>query len=122
MKRVLVAVLLLACQRSNASLIRLAWDASPTSNCVYWVYGQSGTNIARVDIGTNLSAVIEDATPGFYSFWATAERDGVESDPSNVVTVEVPLAPEGMRTIAIEYTVTLTNNWEEAGFFRLRIP
>lgn len=120
--RLLASILFLAALSAEASYLQLAWDASVTDGCDYRLYAQSGTNIVRVETGTNLTASLEDILPGFWSFWATAIKDRIESDPSNVLTVEVPRTPEGMRTVAIEYTVTLTNNWEEAGFFRLRIP
>ena len=116
------AALLMLCAVSSGATVNLAWDASATDGCGYRLYAQSGTNILRVATGTNLTATLDVVAPGFWSFWATATKDGVESDPSNVLTVEVPRTPEGMRTVAIEYTVTLTNDWAETGFFRLRIP
>lgn len=115
--RLLASILILAALSAEASYLRLAWDASVTDGCDYRLYAQSGTNIVRVETGTNLTASLEDITPGFWSFWATAIKDKVESDPSNVLTVEVPQPPLGMRTLVVDHATTITN-WTE--FFRVR--
>ena len=115
--RLLASILFLAALSAEASYLKLAWDASATDGCDYRLYAQSGTNIVRVETGTNLTASLEDITPGFWSFWATAIKDRIESDPSNVLTVEVPHAPQGIRTLVVEHGTTITN-WTE--FFRVK--
>lgn len=115
----LITILLLALTAaSHAAQVPLAWDASTSSGCEYRVYAQAVTNLVRVECGTNLTASLEDIAPGFYSFWATAIKDGVESDPSNVLAVEVPIPPQGIRTLVVEHGTTITN-WTE--FFRVRL-
>jgi len=120
MRHALLAFALLAAT-AHAGTVRLAWDPSPTPGCTYVLYAEQGTNSVRVDVGDRLAVDLEDLPAGVWSFWATAERGGVESDPSGVVTVEVPRQPEGMRTVAIDYGPTITNLGDTA-FFRLRIP
>ena len=116
--------------QAMASDIRLAWDASVTvgiTNYVLYahtnVLSQSNYKaaIVRLNVGTNLTALIESIQPGRWSFAATAMMDGIESDLSNVVNVEVPLSPRNMRTVVVQYSGTLTNFYD-VGFFRLRLP
>lgn len=115
--RLLASILFLVALSAEASFLRLAWDASTTDGCDYRLYAQAGTNIVRMETGTNLTASLDDITPGFWSFWATAINDKIESDPSNVLTVEVPHTPQGIRTLVVEYGTTITN-WTE--FFRVK--
>lgn len=116
-KVVNTAALLMLCAVSSGATVNLAWDASATDGCGYRLYAQSGTNILRVSTGTNLTATLDDVVPGFWSFWATAIKDKIESDPSNVLTVEVPHTPQGIRTLVVEHGTTITN-WTE--FFRVK--
>ena len=120
-KVVNTVALVLLCGVAHGATVNLAWDASATDGCEYRVYVQSGSSIARVECGTNLAVGIEDIAPGFYSFWATAILCGIESDPSNVTTVEVPAPPQGMRTVAVDFAAVITN-WSEVGFIRVRLP
>ena len=113
----LILALMLVCATVRGAELNLAWDASASSGCEYRLYAQSNTNIVRVECGTNLTARLEDIAPGFYSFWATATKDGVESDPSNVLAVEVPQPPQGIRTLVVDHATAITN-WTE--FFRVR--
>lgn len=104
--------------------IRLAWDASATTgitNYVLYAATTTQTNIARLNVGTNLTARVESLQPGTWLFSATAMKGGVESDPSNILIVEVPQPPRNMRTVVVQYSGTLSN-WYDVGFFRLRLP
>lgn len=112
------------------SEVRLAWDASPTPGVTNYVL-YAGTNalnatnltsaVVQLNVGTNLTGTIEGLVPEEWSFTVTAMRDGIESDPSNVLIVEVPQPPARMRTVAVQYSGTLTNFYD-VGFFRLRLP
>lgn len=122
------ALMLLAVTCLGAD-VRLAWDASPTEGITnYVIYAHTNaitqetyTNaVVRINVGTNLTATVEDPSPARWWFTVTAMRDGLESDISNVIEVEVPAPPSGMRTVIVQYSGTLTN-FQDVGFFRLRI-
>lgn len=115
---------------TSAATVRLAWDASATAGITnYVLYAHTNaldntnlTNaVVRVDTGTNTTATIEALNPGRWWFAATAMKDGIESDASNVLGVEVPAAPTGTRTVVIQYSTNLTN-FSNVGYFRLKIP
>jgi len=124
--RILASILLLAAVSAEASFIRLAWDASVTPGCEYVLYASTNEltqetyrdATVRVPCGTNLTATIEGIVEGAWSFAATAVKDGVESDLSNVVVTEIPSAPGTMRTVVLQYSATITN-WMDVGFFRV---
>lgn len=113
-----------------ASDVKLAWDASPTPGVTNYVLYAStnsltATNLptatVRLNVGTNLTASVENIQPGQWSFAATGMKDGLESDPSNILIVDVPKPPDRMRTVVVQYSGTLTNFYD-VGFFRLRLP
>ena len=115
---------------SMASDAKLAWDASLTTGVTnYVLYAStnilSATNLTsatvRLNVGTNLTATVEGIQTGQWSFAATAMKDGIESDPSNILIVDVPQPPARMRTVVVQYSGTLTNFYD-VGFFRLRLP
>ena len=125
--RLLASILLLAAVMAEASFIRLAWDASVTPGCEYVLYASTNElsqetyrdALVRVPCSTNLAATIEGIAVGQWRFCATAIKDGVESDISNVVVTEIPAAPGTMRTVILQYTDTVTNGWMDVGFFRV---
>jgi hypothetical protein len=115
---------------SMASDAKLAWDASPTTGVSnYVLYAStnilSATNMTsatvRLNVGTNLTATVERIQAGQWFFAATAMKDGLESEPSNILIVDVPTPPARMRTVVVQYSGTLTNFYD-VGFFRLRLP
>jgi hypothetical protein len=114
--RALLWVVLLAGPRCLAADVRLAWDASPTPGVTnYLLYAHTNlltaTNLSasllRFHVGTNLTATVEALQSGQWSFTVTAMKDGLESDPSNVLLVEVPQPPARMRTVVVQYSGTL---------------
>lgn len=123
-----VAALMLLAVTCLGGDVRLAWDASPTEGITnYVLYANnmifstpSPTNLVHINVGTNLTCTIEGLDPGRWYFAATAMKDGLESDISNVIEVEVPAPPANMRTVIVQYSGTLTN-FQDVGFFRLRI-
>lgn len=88
---------------------RLSGLAAPDSGAV------------RLNVGTNLTATIADLAEGYWSFAATAEMDGLESELSNIVHVQVPAPPANMRTVILQYSGTLSN-FQDAVFFKLKLP
>lgn len=124
-----LATLLLAGSALFAGQVNLIWDPSETTGVSYTLYGHtnaiSETNysqsVVRIDTGTNLACRITDLKPGRWWFCATASKDNVESDISNVLLVEVPLPPANHRVVAVQYTHEITNGWTDATFFRLKI-
>lgn len=76
----------------------------------------------RVNVGANLTAAAQ-LTNGIYTVAVTAQKDGLESDPSNTLTLDVPRSPTNLRTLVIEAAIDLSGtNWSHAGFIRLRTP
>ena len=129
MRLALIAILLLAAQ-ANASFIPLTWDASPTPGCTYVFYASTneltqetyrGAEV-RFPTGTNIQVEVEGLDPAIWSFCATAVKDGAESHISNVHISEIPFAPGNFRTVFVEYTISLTNEWTTVGAIRLRVP
>jgi hypothetical protein len=116
-------LLLLLCLIVSAagSDIKLAWNESATPGVTnYVLYANRGTNSIRLNVGTNLTAQVESLQPGLWAFHVTAQKGYVESSPSEPMLVEVPEPPVNMRTIAIQYSGTLSNFYD-VGFFRLRL-
>lgn len=117
---------------SNGAVpIKLKWDASPTPGVTnYNIYAStnslSASNLlsaeVRVALGTNLTATVYDLVPGKWYFAATAQLDGIESAPSNILMLEVPKSPTNFLTVFVQYSGTITNGFTDTGFFRLRIP
>lgn len=129
MKTLIVMLLLLMGIASGVSgTVHLAWSASPSTNVTgYFLYAHTNlldeTNLekatVKVNAGTNLTAIVESLRTGFWYFAATARvTNGTESLPSNVVVAEVPESPTNMRTLVVQYGLTVTN-FVDAVFFRV---
>lgn len=76
-----------------ASDVTLEWDASPTSDITNYVLYASQTALTATNLptatvclnaGTNTTATVTNLT-GHWYFVATAQKDGLESDTSNMV-------------------------------------
>lgn len=114
---------------ASAQQMRLAWDASPDSVSGYRIY--AGTNTAatnalvKLNVGTNLIAAVDGLAAGNWTFWATAYTTNggfVESLPSNLVFVRVPPPPAKLVTVAVQWNGSVVStNWQDAGFFRLKL-
>lgn len=115
-----------------AGRVSVGWSPSPSTNVTYRIYAATNetsmleTNLSSssviMDVGTNMIASILFDRPETWYICATARRDGIESEPSNVLTVVVPVAPGGLAAMAVETTIDLsnTNGWAQVGFFRIR--
>jgi len=119
MKSIALLSLLAITAVASAADVRLGWEThSPATNFV--IYATCGTNTIRVDTGTNQVATLLGIQPGHWSFQASAMLDGVESDKSAPLPVQVLPAPANLRTLEVQFSATLTN-WQTAGFFRLKL-
>lgn len=109
MKKLISLVSALAALAVHAEPVTLMWDASDTPGVTYTVYAYRGTptttadtvmkfsNIV-VDAGTNLTAVVNCEKIGVWLFVATAKLDGLESEPSNMVSAMIsPNKPKNIR-------------------------
>lgn len=113
----------------SAGSTTLTWDASPTPNVIYKLYGHTNslnsTNLVTASVivgtGTNRTVLVDQiVAPTQWYFVATAVLGGVESLPSNQLILQVPLDPPNLR-VAIMGAPTLTTGWTNLGFFYLKI-
>lgn len=126
-----ILLLLATALSSLATDIRFAWDPSPTTGVTnYVLYAHTNTlstaNLTNAMLkaycGTNTTGRLENLRSGSTLYFVvTAMKNGIQSDPSNQLIIEVPVEPAGARVVVIEYGITLTN-FVDTGFFRLRIP
>lgn len=90
MKKLLAffAILLftVAARGPGSQPINLAWDATPGAE-LYTLY-QDGLFVADV-LPPQTTYTVWPTAEGWFSFYVTEWQSGVESDPSNVVTVNV---------------------------------
>ena len=129
-----LSILLVLASAWCARAVTFEWDASPDQ----WVTGYrlythtnsmaAGTNlttaIVRIDAGTNLTATVTNLAPGRYYFVATAyTADNLESPPSNEIILSVPVQPPNLRTVVVQWSgLVASTNWQDAVFFKFRIP
>lgn len=111
-----------------AAEVRLTWSSSPSPAVTgYYVYAFTNSiadkPAIKIDVGTNLIASVESLRPGIWTFTATAyTAEKIESDFATPITTEVPPSPAQMRTITLQYNTDLSStNWQDAGFFRVKI-
>lgn len=133
MKSLIALLSSLACLVLNAAEVPLAWDASSTVGVTnITLYASTGTlttntlatATVKLQLGVVTTATLKDFLPGRWSFCVTAWKDGLQSDPSNILQVEVPLPPNNMRTVAVQYAGEITvpgTNWVDVGFFKIKL-
>lgn len=128
MKKLLITLLTAASLK--AADVRLGWNPSPTPGVTnYTLYAStnalSATNLqsatVKVNVGTNITVTLTDIAPGLWWLTVTAGKDGIISDPSNILLVDVPSAPINLRTVLVQASINLTN-WVDVGFFKLKLP
>jgi hypothetical protein len=115
---------------AGASRFGLGWNASPTPGVItYTLHAHTNlltaTNLTeavrRIDVGTNLTVIVEDIVPGRWWFTVTARTvAGLESAPVPSLLVDVPAMEGQMRLLIIQHGATITN-FNDIGVFRLRI-
>src|SRR5687768_6424842 len=131
-KLIKIVIALLLAPTLMAGEVKLAWDWEPlpdsdnTNSPNFILTGirpfSTITNTVSINAGTNKTATIIDLIPGIWTFNAKAVMtNGVSSGPSSSVAVEVPPAPTNMRTIALQYSATVSN-FVDVGFFKVRFP
>lgn len=88
-------LLLLLASSLKAADVQLAWDASPAEGITnYQFYAHTNiltaanlqSAVLRKGVGTNLTVKLEGIT-GPWWFAVTAQREGLESEPSNILQV-----------------------------------
>jgi len=94
MRYILFVFMLLFSASSYSANVNFSWaDTVNGSNTSYNLYCD-GTQIATGIIGLTYT---HDFQMGIsYSCYVTATLDGLESDPSNIVAVRLPNAPENL--------------------------
>lgn len=126
-RKITIGLVMLVSFVASAADIKFAWDASPSPGITnYQLYastnGIPSTNyVAQLNAGTNLTCSVQDLKQGKWYFAVLAMKDGISSDFSNIVIVEVPYASGSFRTVVLQFSGTLTNFYD-VGFFKLRIP
>lgn len=114
----------------HAADLGFKWDASPDgTNYIFY----ASTNlltvptttgvVARINVGTNLTASLQNLAPGRWYFGVTAQRGDAESAFSNILSFDVPgvLPPGSFRTVAAYYGPTVIDMTNVVGYFILKI-
>lgn len=89
----------------KAADIKLAWNASITPGVTNYVLYASTNTVSlqsyaiRTNVGPALIATITTLRAAQWQFAISAMKDGVESDLSNILPVEIPLPPGGIRIV-----------------------
>ncbi len=123
------ALLLLATAVATGQELRLAWSPSPDPVAGYILHAGTNsftrTNAAalRLDVGTNLTATIQVTNAAIWFFAATAyDSNRVESARCPEIMVQFLNPPAGLGVV-IQHAPTITGtNWQDVGFFRLKLP
>ena len=135
MKTFLILLLLPLAIAANAATVTFGWDPSPSTNAAGYTFYASTNNFAigwstnspvKVDAGTNTIFTLSCTNAGHWYFSVTAYgQDGtnrIESDLSNVLSLQFAKPPTNFYYLVPQYTATLgSTNWMDLGFFRLKI-
>lgn len=126
MKSILLLLLTLA--MASGQELRLAWQPSPDPVAGYILH--AGTNsfattnasALRVDVGTNLTASVQATNAARWFFTVTAyDTNRVESVPCPELMVQFSRPPSGLG-VTVQHAAQLeSTNWQDVGFFRLKI-
>lgn len=115
----------------SASEVPLVWDYPTNEVASAYVLYVSPTPITatnfhnaavRLLLPPIKSTTLKDFKPGVYWMAVSAmSQDGsLESDCSNILLVQIPTSPNNLRTIAVQYSTTITN-WSDVGFFKVKV-
>ena len=119
---------------ASAQTIPLQIVASPTPGVTnYIVYVGTNTltpqnfrtaSLTNFGVGTSLTfTVSEPNPPATWYFVVTAVKGGIESGPTSVLPVSVPLPPGGLMPLALAYTFSLDpggSTWSNL-FFKVKV-
>lgn len=115
----------------KAADVQLAWDASPSEGITnYQFYAHTNvltaTNlrsaVLKQGIGTNLTIKLEGAT-GPWWFAVTAQREGLESEPANILQVVFVPPVKAEAPLSMRFTSLSFGPWREqylTKYFRMR--
>ena len=118
----------------RAGGITLAFDPSlGTNSGGYYLYGQTNgfdanpTNLHSsplvMDLGTNteVSFIVTNSAKWWFAVTAH-DPNGLESDVSNILPVYFSPPPTNLMVLVPQYIATLVGtNWQDIGFFRVRL-
>jgi fibronectin type 3 domain-containing protein len=96
MKRLLIALVLLACwpHSAKAHTVSLSWQASATPGCTYFIYRKAFVqkDFTRLNSKPVWATAYTDATVvagHSYEYYVKAELNGIESAASSHVSVRI---------------------------------
>lgn len=118
---VALLTLCLLCAVPFSQAETFAWDASPTSNVVYYVILNKATTqqTYAIQATTNLSVVITNLDPLTNMLFVVAvDNLGQTSAPSNTL-IYSPWPPAGLLRLIVEQSPGITGPWTNAGKFQL---
>lgn len=129
--KIRATIVLLAAQLSCLAVdVPLAWDAPTNGVAASYVLYASNTAFTstnfhsatiRLPLPPATQVTLNNIAPGNYWFTVTLiAANGLESDCSNILPVQVPPPPSNTRLVAVQFSATLTN-WIDAGAFRIQI-
>ena len=119
--------LLLTISLASAVMVQLAWDANPEPHLdgyAVWVTPIGGTPDWQISAAGDATTInLAGLAPGAYSIYLTAFRDGLHSDPSNVLEIVIgeELAPPAglrSRTVSLQSSVDL-ETWTEVARYEV---
>lgn len=129
--RKLIPLLCLLALPCLAQQVSLKWDASPSAVTNYLLLVHTNAPTAsnalataslKLGTGTATQAVLSEMKPATYWFSVVAQSSqGVYSDLSNILQVDVPKPAANLRTVVIQYTVGVTDPGTNVGMFRFTV-
>lgn len=122
-------LLLLRCLPLHATDISFQWDPGASTTNYLFYASTNGLSIltnavVRLNVGTNITCTVQNLAPGIWTFGVTGIANGLETDLSNTLIIQVPPQPPGnFRTVFVDYGPAVVGPFTNvATFFRLRIP
>ena len=90
----------------KAATVNLAWDANPANQFVvkYTLYEWVDNQAVKLLETAETTATISNVGPGDHSYYVTATNAfGIESGPSNEVTIGMMTPPANLRFISVTF-------------------
>ena len=115
----------------QAQPFQLTWDypTNPAAKMSFRLYAHTNSlpnnltnSLVRLSAGTNQVCTISNIISGTWVFAITAlATNGIESLPSPVLPLEVPVKPDNLRTIIAQWNGQVnTTNWQNAGYLLIK--